>query len=60
MCNYFQLPFQCNSKMTTANTLIFFMIARDGIFPDQMYPVGFGIIGLKISLSESVRLVRLI
>lgn len=28
-------------------------------FPDQMYPVGFDIIGLKISLSEAVRLVRL-
>lgn len=29
-------------------------------FPDQMHPVGFDIIGLKISLSEAVRHVRLI
>ena len=29
-------------------------------FPDQMYPVGFDIIGLKISFSEAIRLVRLI
>lgn len=29
-------------------------------FLDQMYPVGFDIIGLKISLSEAVRLLRLI
>lgn len=27
--------------------------------PDLMYPVGFDIIGLKISLSEALRLVRL-
>lgn len=54
MCNYFQLPFQCSSKAPAANTLIFFMIARDDIFfPDQMYPVGFDIIGLKISFSEA-------
>lgn len=60
MCNYFQLPFQCDSKTRVANALIFFMIAEMVFFLDQMHPVGFDIIGLKISLSEALRLVRLV
>jgi hypothetical protein len=59
MCNYFHLFLQDNSGTAAADTSIFLLITRDDIFLDQMHPVGFDIIGLKILLFEALRPVRL-
>lgn len=49
----FPAPLPVQFKTTAANTLIFFMIARDDIFPGSNVSSGFDIIKLKISFSEA-------